>query len=176
MPINGICHDFAFTRCYEEGLWFTTAYALKDTELWPKVKTNMKQIDPAQIKNIKEGVLTVVNPDNPKPSYCVHSYFVEDKKLISTNDPFAVYMGHEFKIVSVSGKIQAISYSVANFSSQLNINVGNKSAKIGKDERDLKFYWCSTNTVKTDWWKGNTIPKEANTGRFKWLRKFFHKT
>ena len=39
MPIDeGICHDFAFSRCYESLKWTTTLSALTDLNLWDKIE------------------------------------------------------------------------------------------------------------------------------------------
>lgn len=175
MPITGICHDFAFTRCYDQSQWMTKPSALQDVRLWAKLKEHMTKVDPPRLKDLDKGVLTIVNPtkQHNSPSFCTHSYYIEDKKLFSTNDPFMTLMVKKVDVVNVCDKVQAVSYSIADLCEKMNMNVANKTAKIGDDKRDFQFYWCSVETVKTDWWKGVVINQSRSQRFFKWLKKLF---
>jgi len=104
MPINGICHDFAFSRCYDRNRWTTTLSAHPDATLWERIKSGyMGRFCPSDLGEIGTGVLTVVSPAQAMPSHCVHSYYVDEPSgfLLSTNDPFTMAVG-AVQCVSVS--------------------------------------------------------------------------
>ncbi|AIW15694.1 hypothetical protein VITU102760_01150 [Vibrio tubiashii] len=155
MPINGICHDFAFTRCFPVESKDRTPSAKESVDLWRILRTKMELIHPDNIETLKPGVLTVTNATG-HPTYTPHSYYVgEGNVLYSTNDPFFDKVEKSKVDVSTQHGVGAITYSLATLKAALN-NVtdgpNGASARIGTDNRDLQFYWCSTAVARLGWW------------------------
>lgn len=156
MPITGICHDFAFSRCYPHGQWESTPAALPDDQLWTKVQKSMTRIEPGAIGK-GPGVLTVANPSRAGGSaaYCTHSYFIDASGfLLSTNDPFytAVAEGGGTVVPVHSGVagVVSMSYTVADLIKVMSISAS--TAKIGRDQRALSFYKCPTQLAVSGFW------------------------
>ncbi|MDN3685059.1 hypothetical protein QW180_21680 [Vibrio sinaloensis] len=116
----------------------------------------MKLINPHDIDTLQPGVLTVTNATG-HPTYTPHSYYVgEGHILYSTNDPFFLTKWKKSKVnVSTEHGVGAVTYSLATLKAALN-NVSHgpngASARIGTDNRDLQFYWCSTAIARLGWW------------------------
>ena len=151
MPISGVCHDFAFTRCFPVQSSTKTPSVSEHRELWRKLQTNMRRVDPAELDQLGAGVLTVVDPQGGV-TYCPHSYYVADNgRLISTNDPFITHVGvGNVAIVNEYG-VQATAYPATALVAALN-NINNNSARIGTDQRNMSFYWCSSSVARLGWW------------------------
>jgi len=155
MPITGVCHDFAFTRCFPVESRLKTPSVLEHKDLWRVLRTKMKNVSPDEIDTLEPGVLTVTNSTG-YPTFCPHSYYVgRDHILYSTNDPFFVKLPTAQIGVSEEHGVQAVSYNAKLLKDVLrNIKKGGKesTAQIGDDNRQLSFYWCSSAVARLGWW------------------------
>lgn len=156
MPINGICHDFAFSRCQERSQWASTPSALQDASLWRQVQIYMIRLQPGNLQSMTEGVFTVVSPTRVSGAYCTHSYYVDRVGgfLLSTNDPFGVHVGGNNIApvhVGVAGVV-ATAYTISDFANVLSVDGDSHTATIGSDKRALSFYHCNITTARQAWW------------------------
>lgn len=155
MPINGVCHDFAFTRCFPVESKDKTPSVKESKQFWSLLIGKMERVHPNDIDTLAPGVLTVVNPTG-YPTYTPHSYYVGDGQILySTNDPFFDKVNKSKVSPSIQHGVGTFSYTLATLKEALNnITEGPQgpTAKIGTDNRALEFYWCSTAIARLGWW------------------------
>ncbi|MCZ4293132.1 hypothetical protein [Vibrio sinaloensis] len=155
MPINGVCHDFAFTRCFPVESKDRTPSVKESKKFWGLLIGKMQRVHPNDLDTLAPGVLTVVNPTG-YPTYTPHSYYVGDGKVLySTNDPFFDKVNKSKVDTSIQYGVGTITYTLATLKEALrNVSDGPQgpTAKIGTDNRDLEFYWCSTAIARLGWW------------------------
>mmetsp|Transcript_46530 Transcript_46530/g.56338 ORF Transcript_46530/g.56338 Transcript_46530/m.56338 type:complete len:157 (+) Transcript_46530:143-613(+) len=154
MPIDGVCHDFAFTRCFPVESKDITPRVKDTADLWHALKTNMELVHPNEIDTLEPGVLTVTNATG-QPTYTPHSYYVGEGNVLysTTNDPFHYDLETSMVDTSTQYGVNTVTYSLTALKEALNnISGTGMSARIGSDARDLQFYWCSTAVARLYWW------------------------